>query len=81
LRCVIPREAGFTLEPGFTPGLDAAEAGLMPAPDAADGAEAGFTPVLDAAEALSESDLVAMTILSTLTVYWLVAGLSIIFTR
>jgi hypothetical protein len=30
---------------------------------------------------LSESDLVAMTILSTLTVYWLVAGLSIIFTR
>jgi hypothetical protein len=53
----------------------------MPAPAAADDAEAGFTPVLDAAEALSESDLVAMTILSTLTVYWLVAGLSIIFTR
>jgi hypothetical protein len=79
---VIPREAGFTLEPGFTPGLDAAEAGLMPPTDAAaDAAEAGFTPVLDAAEALSESDLVAMTILSTLTVYWLVAGLSIIFTR
>jgi hypothetical protein len=80
LRCVIPRDAGFTLEPGFAPGLDAAEAGLMPAADA-DAAEAGFTPALDAAEALSESDLVAMTILSTLTVYWLVAGLSIIFTR
>jgi hypothetical protein len=78
LRCVIPRDAGFTLEPGFAPGLDAAEAGLMPAADAD---EAGFTPALDAAEALSESDLVAMTILSTVTVYWLVAGLSIIFTR
>ncbi|NCW85483.1 MAG: hypothetical protein EBV69_04950, partial [Oxalobacteraceae bacterium] len=59
LRCVMPRDAGFKPETVLTPELEDADAGLA--------------PELDVAEALSASDLVAMTILSTLTVYWLAA--------
>jgi hypothetical protein len=55
----MPRDAGFKPETVLTPELEDADAGLA--------------PELDVAEALSASDLVAMTILSTLTVYWLAA--------